>query len=96
MQKLFEVSWIASIPEDEFGDADIDNAEYRYRRFPSLALAKAFAEKVIIGLPFEVAYIQEVREVSLAEIAHSDDLGDYWREGGHWFTDVGERVEVAT
>jgi len=93
----YEVEWIASVPEDEHGDADIDNAKYVYRRFPTKPLAEAFARKVIVGLPFEVAYIRPVREVSFAEIDNADsDLTDWWQEGHRFFGYVGDAVEVSS
>lgn len=99
MKELYEVEWIASIPEDELGDADIDNALYRYRRFPSRALAESFARKVIVGLPFEVAYIRPMREVSRAEVMMWADgdgaVTDWWHEGGKFFGYVGESVEIS-
>jgi len=95
MQTLYEVEWIASVPEDEHGDADIDNCEYGRRRFPSMALAQAFAKKVIPGLPWEVAYIRPMCQITKAELDADDEL-DYWIEAGKIFTYMGRAVEVSS
>ena len=95
MQTMYEVEWIASVPEDEHGDADIDNAEYRRRRFPTMALAEAFAHKVIPGLPWEVAYIRPMRQITKGKLDADDEL-DYWIEAGKLFAYTGRAVEVST
>jgi hypothetical protein len=91
----WEVEWISRIPVDEHGDSMMDDAEYEVRRFPTHTLALAFAEKVIVGLPFEVAYIDRVQEITLQEY-RDDDENDVWRFGGKCWMRVGDREEVAT
>jgi hypothetical protein len=95
MQTVYDVEWIAAVPEDEHGDVDIDNAEYRHRRFPSLSLATAFARKVIVGLPWEVAYVRPMRHITKAELDADDDL-DYWIEAGKLYAYTGPAVEISS
>lgn len=47
-QKIrFEVEWCVNIPRDENGDGDFDRADYRFRHFPTMGLAAAFARNLI-------------------------------------------------
>ena len=100
MKTLWQVEWIESVPKDECGDAIIDAADYRTRRFPSKPLALAFAAQVIIGKPWEVADLYPVRQVTPAEIRASyeseDGPLDYWREGRELWARVGDKEEVAS
>lgn len=43
----WEVEWCANLPRNEFGDADIDNADFRTRDFSEQAKALDFAREML-------------------------------------------------
>lgn len=94
MKVCWQVDWIASVPVDDNGDSDMDSAVELFRWFPTKALAEAFAAKVIVGLPFEVAYVRKVQEITLAD--YRDFEGDVFQRAGRFYEYVGEVVEVAS
>ena len=99
MKTMWQVELVESVPEDRYGEADIDQAEYRTERFPTRARALAFAAKVIVGKPWECADLYEVRRTSPTEIQEgfaNEDDSDYWREENEWWVRVSQKEEVSS
>ncbi len=48
MEAGYTVEWVADVPLDQFGEADIDRADLRYEDFATLDEAKARAKQVLI------------------------------------------------
>ena len=44
----YQVEWCSEMKFDDIGDMRPDYAEYTVRNFPTLGLATAFAEKIIV------------------------------------------------
>lgn len=90
MKPIYEVGWYSKIPVDANGDSDFDSAVVECRRFPNLGLARAFAAKVIVGLPIEAADIHRIEEVSATEC---DELA-WWFESGKRLAYIGDTEAV--
>jgi hypothetical protein len=95
---LWDVEWVASVPKDEYGDAVIDDAQYSVRRFTNRDDAVAFARSLLDSVPFGVADVIPVREVSRAEAREMYECGEEdtpWREGDRWFAPSGSKEEIS-
>lgn len=98
MARMWNVEWIESVPQLKNGDADLDSADERVRRFGTQREAEKFARSIVVGKPFEVAYITPVRQISRAEYVNMTSDADHgtawWHEGREYWCQDGERYEI--
>lgn len=95
MKREWEVEWCESVPVDKYGDADIDAAVMRCRRFKTEAEARTFAKKAASESYWGVADLRAVEPTTSAAII-ADDEGEieYWIEKGQPMMYVGKNEVV--
>lgn len=60
-ERKYQVEWCTKLPRDEFGDCDIDKAEYEIRIVKHLSSARRVAKQVFKLDQFGSVRINEVR-----------------------------------
>lgn len=77
--RKWAVDWTASIPKDENGDSDIDNADERCERYSNREIAIARAKAV---LPLDAFGCVTVTEVAF--VPYDDDDAEMYPHVGYW------------
>ena len=77
--RKWAVDWTASIPKDEYGDSDLDNADERCERYASRELAIARAKAV---LPLDAFGCVTVTAVEF--VPYDEDLAANFPHAGYW------------